>query len=101
LPTEKKEEAAKYFQLAVKSDSENLEAKINYGMTLVNLARWDEAIEQLTPVAQLLPRRYLARAYLARATGLPRRVRASHRSTKASSEAQTRPRRLPRPTAGN
>ena len=61
------EEAAKYFQLAVKSDSENLEAQINYGMTLVKLERWKEAIEHLAPVARLLPRRYLARTYFARA----------------------------------
>ena len=60
-------EAAKYFQLAVKFDPEYFEAQINYGMTLVDLRRWDEAIAHLAPVARLFPRRYLARAYLARA----------------------------------
>ena len=53
LASGKKDEAAKYFQLAVKFDSENLEAKINYGMTLVDLGRWNEAIAHLAPVARL------------------------------------------------
>jgi tetratricopeptide (TPR) repeat protein len=60
-------EAAKYFQLAVKLDPEYFEAQINYGMTLVDLGRWDEAITHLAPVARLFPQRYLARTYFARA----------------------------------
>ena len=60
----KEVEAAKYFQLAVKLDPEYFEAQINYGMTLVDLGRWDEAIAHLAPVARLFPQRYLARTYL-------------------------------------
>ena len=63
----KEVEAAKYFQLAVKLDPEYFEAQINYGMTLVDLGRWDEAIAHLAPVARLFPQRYLARTYYARA----------------------------------
>jgi hypothetical protein len=45
------EDAANYFQRAVKFDPDNLAAEINYGMTLVKLGRWNEAIAQLAPVA--------------------------------------------------
>ena len=48
-------DAANYFQTSVKLDPDNLAAVINYGMTLVKLGRWNEAIAQLAPVARLPP----------------------------------------------
>ena len=61
------EEAAKYLQLAVKFDPDNMLAQINYGITLVKLGRWNEAIAQLAPVARTAPNRIVARTYFARA----------------------------------
>ena len=59
-------DAANYFQTAVKLDLDNLAAVINYGMTLVKLGRWNEAIAQLV---RWLGRahRIMARTYFARA----------------------------------
>jgi predicted Zn-dependent protease len=67
LMTGQNEDGAKYLQLAVKFDSDNMAAQINYGMVLVKLGRWNEAIAQLAPVARAAPQRIVARTYFARA----------------------------------
>jgi predicted Zn-dependent protease len=50
---------------AVGLEPHNVAARINYGTTLVNLGRWDEAIVQLAPIARAEPKRIVARTNLA------------------------------------
>ena len=55
-------EAANYFQRAVELDLRNMVARINHGIVLVTLGRWDQAIAQLAPVVRAEPKRLYAPA---------------------------------------
>ena len=59
-----KKDARTHFQRSVELDSDNTSAHINYGIALVTLSRWQDAITQLAPIARAEPKRFIARTNL-------------------------------------
>jgi thioredoxin-like negative regulator of GroEL len=65
LLTNQGQAAANDLRRAIALDPRNKAAQINYGVTLVNLGRWNDAVAQLAPIARAEPERVVVRTNLA------------------------------------